>query len=190
MANASGSGIQLINDLLLLHGQAGFLQIAEAQTGSDVTWTVQQASQQQPVTMPNPVVTAKIPALSLPTTKRKSPAKKHPLNANSIQKQHQLLSLPHARVRTIMKTAPNVSFLSQEAVLLAAKSAVRKLNKLWCGKRKGVVESSLTPITFLFPAYISSSKHLRNLYMVLLDRQGFIIIIIITDNYDSLSTPQ
>lgn len=134
MANASlpsENGIKLINDLLRLHGQLSLQQIPTIQTTG--VETIRNADQFVPFPVSSVNVPAEVPALSVPmpiiNVKAKSPAKKRSQNAttSSIQKRQQLISLPHARVRTIMKTAPNVSFLSQEAVLLAAKSAVRQL---------------------------------------------------------------
>ena len=113
--------IQIGNEMLVLHRQS-----------SSVPSPAKNISAAKPSQATITFNGNSIPSLSLfmppppppqtnPAAKKKSPARKKISKGPSTPKEQ---SLPQARIRVIMKTAANVSFLSQEAVAIATKAAV------------------------------------------------------------------
>lgn len=74
-----------------------------------------------------PLVPALIPLGALSTGTKEgssSSGNKRKKSEKKVKQSQAPVSLPQARIRTIMKSAPNVSFLSQDTVALTVKVAV------------------------------------------------------------------
>lgn len=67
-----------------------------------------------------------LPRPTKPLPSVKIPSKKKVLKkTEATAKKHSIYTIPYNRVRMLMKTAPNVTNLSQEAIAMTAKAAVR-----------------------------------------------------------------
>ena len=128
MADEPITRIKIGNEIILVRGQTSIL--SEYNIGEKKREEQIKAPQRTTVSS----TTTSIPSLSLgvisSTTQStgisssSKSVKKKPVKISLTAKQLAPAVLPQSRIRTIMKTAPNVSFLSQETVALAAKAAV------------------------------------------------------------------
>ena len=121
MANCPEGGIKIGKDILLIQGQtatlagASFLE-KQAESVSRVLSSVQPSF----TIIKNPAQQA---VLSIATSKNPVKVKQKRKSSENVKKQPKI-AFPLSRIRLIMKTSPNISFLSQDTVSLTAKAAV------------------------------------------------------------------